>query len=268
MIKPSNRASIRNISDYSPFGVQLTERTISGDGYRYGFMGFERDNEVKGNGNSNTTEFRQYDPRLGRWLSVDPKTHHEYSPYSAFDNNPIYYVDPEGADSEGENKDDLNKNELSETPSAESVPETESKSPPPPAFKDNYQKLLTDPVGKEYSESECEKLSTQFDGYTAMKKIKEENGKSTFELTTGYTARWNGAPDKGTVIMEKNQITINHKVNDKWVKEKVSVVKVSFNNGLGFYDSKNKKIESVVYIFENKAYVNVAGTMKPKFTLD
>ncbi|MEY3199065.1 MAG: hypothetical protein RJA13_1023 [Bacteroidota bacterium] len=33
------RASIRNISDYSPFGVQLSERTISGDGYRFGFQG-------------------------------------------------------------------------------------------------------------------------------------------------------------------------------------------------------------------------------------
>ncbi|MEY3199975.1 MAG: hypothetical protein RJA13_1933 [Bacteroidota bacterium] len=98
MIRPSNRASIRNISDYSPFGVQLAERTISGDGYRFGFMGFERDNEVKGNGNSYTTEFRQYDPRLGRWLSVDPLAHKfaGWSPYVAFADNPIFFTDPDG----------------------------------------------------------------------------------------------------------------------------------------------------------------------------
>ncbi|MEY3200138.1 MAG: hypothetical protein RJA13_2096, partial [Bacteroidota bacterium] len=55
MIKPSNRASIRNISDYSPFGVQLAERTIS-DGYRFGFNSMEKDDEIKGTGNSYTTQ--------------------------------------------------------------------------------------------------------------------------------------------------------------------------------------------------------------------
>ncbi len=68
--------------------------------YRYAFNGMEKDDEVKGSGNSYTTEFRQYDPRIGRWMSLDPVTHHHFSPYSAFDNNPIYYADPIGADSE------------------------------------------------------------------------------------------------------------------------------------------------------------------------
>jgi RHS repeat-associated protein len=98
MIRPSNRASIRNISDYSPFGVQLAERTISGDGYRYGFQGYEGDSEIKGEGNSYTTEFRQYDPRLGRWLSLDPLIKNHESPYAAFANNPIWFTDPNGAD--------------------------------------------------------------------------------------------------------------------------------------------------------------------------
>ena len=39
--------------------------------YRYMFNGMEADPELKGNGNSYTTEFRQYDPRLGRWLSLN-----------------------------------------------------------------------------------------------------------------------------------------------------------------------------------------------------
>ena len=102
MIKPSNRASIRNISDYSPFGVQLSERTISGDGYRYGFQGYEGDSEVKGSGNSYSTEFRQYDPRIGRWLSQDPLADKFpwQSPYCSMDNNPIFYIDPLGLESE------------------------------------------------------------------------------------------------------------------------------------------------------------------------
>jgi RHS repeat-associated protein len=66
--------------------------------YRYGYNGMEKDDEVSGIGNSYTTEFRQYDPRLGRWKSLDPLMMQfpSLSPYCAFDNNPIYYVDPYG----------------------------------------------------------------------------------------------------------------------------------------------------------------------------
>jgi len=75
---------------------------VSDDDYRFGFNGMEKDNEVKGNGNSYTTQFRQYDPRLGKWLSLDPlmgKFPHQ-SPYAAFDNNPINVIDPSGAEGE------------------------------------------------------------------------------------------------------------------------------------------------------------------------
>src|SRR5690606_18721571 len=41
-------------------------------GYKYGFNGQEKDNEVYGDGNSYTAEFWQYDPRLGRRWNVDP----------------------------------------------------------------------------------------------------------------------------------------------------------------------------------------------------
>tara|TARA_R110002050_G_C8902935_1_gene510291 strand:- start:837 stop:1760 length:924 start_codon:yes stop_codon:yes gene_type:complete len=58
----------------------------------------EKDDELKGNGNSYTTHFRQYDPRLGRWLTLDPKMAKLsfHSPYVAYANNPVYYVDPRG----------------------------------------------------------------------------------------------------------------------------------------------------------------------------
>lgn len=66
--------------------------------YRYGFNGMERDDEAKGAGNSYTTPFRQYDPRLGRWLTIDPVMHHHFVPYIGMDNNPIIIRDPSGAD--------------------------------------------------------------------------------------------------------------------------------------------------------------------------
>lgn len=43
-------------------------------------------------------DFRNYDPALGRFTGIDPVTHHSMSPYVAFDNNPIFWVDPSGAD--------------------------------------------------------------------------------------------------------------------------------------------------------------------------
>ncbi|MCH2231750.1 MAG: hypothetical protein MK105_15560 [Crocinitomicaceae bacterium] len=67
--------------------------------YRYGFQGYEADDEIKGERNSYTTEFRQYDSRLGRWLSIDPVVKEHESPYAAFANNPIWFVDVNGADS-------------------------------------------------------------------------------------------------------------------------------------------------------------------------
>ncbi len=43
-------------------------------------------------------DLRQYDPAIGRWVVQDPIVHHDFSPYSAFDNNPVYWSDPSGAD--------------------------------------------------------------------------------------------------------------------------------------------------------------------------
>jgi RHS repeat-associated protein len=81
------------------------------DTSRYAYNGMEKDPEIKGEGNSYTTEFRQYDPRLGRWLSLDPLMMQfpDMSPYVAFDNNPIFFIDPYGLSSEGGNECDDGK---------------------------------------------------------------------------------------------------------------------------------------------------------------
>jgi len=66
--------------------------------YRYGFNGMEKDDEVAGAGNSLDFGARIYDPRLGRWLALDPLMldfPHE-SPYSFAGSNPVYFVDKDG----------------------------------------------------------------------------------------------------------------------------------------------------------------------------
>jgi RHS repeat-associated protein len=63
---------IRSTSDYSGFGVQLDGRTSENEGYRYGFQGQEKDDEIKGEGNSVNYKYRMHDPRVGRFFAVDP----------------------------------------------------------------------------------------------------------------------------------------------------------------------------------------------------
>jgi len=58
----------------------------------------EMDNETKGEGNSYTTHFRQLDPRIGRWLTIDPIFKDFQSPYVSMSNNPIWRIDPNGDD--------------------------------------------------------------------------------------------------------------------------------------------------------------------------
>lgn len=77
----------------------MAGRSFSSDSYRYGFNGQEKDDEVTGNsGTSYTAEYWQYDSRLGRRWNIDPVVKPWESPYAAFSNNPIFLIDPTGAD--------------------------------------------------------------------------------------------------------------------------------------------------------------------------
>jgi hypothetical protein len=92
-------AEILSYSDYYPFGMQMPERHGSSDSYRYGFQGQEKDDEVYNqNGTSYTAEFWQYDSRLGRRWNVDPVVKPHESSYATFANNPVWFIDPIGAD--------------------------------------------------------------------------------------------------------------------------------------------------------------------------
>jgi RHS repeat-associated protein len=66
--------------------------------YRYGFNGKEKLDEIKGDGNSYDYGARILDPRLGRWLSVDPlqQKYTDLSPYQYCANSPISAKDPDG----------------------------------------------------------------------------------------------------------------------------------------------------------------------------
>jgi RHS repeat-associated protein len=71
----------------------------SNSGYRYGFQGQEKDNEIRGGeGNSLNYTFRMHDPRIGRFFAVDP-LEHEFpwnSPYAFSENRVIDGKELEG----------------------------------------------------------------------------------------------------------------------------------------------------------------------------
>ena len=87
-----------SVVDYYAFGVTMPGRTFNSTNYRYGFNGKEKDDEVKGSGNSLDFGERIQDPRILRFLSLDPlrKKFPWESNYSFADNNPILYVDVDG----------------------------------------------------------------------------------------------------------------------------------------------------------------------------
>src|SRR5690606_38154522 len=64
--------------------------------YQYKFGAKEWQDEL--GLNMYNMDMRQYDPAIARWIVLDPIVHHSMSPYNAFDNNPVFWADPSGAD--------------------------------------------------------------------------------------------------------------------------------------------------------------------------
>ena len=70
--------------------------------YRFGFNGFEKDDDISGEGNHLSFADYGYDSRLGRRWDIDPLAYKFpfASPYSTFSNNPVLYNDPSGKSGE------------------------------------------------------------------------------------------------------------------------------------------------------------------------
>ena len=56
----------------------------------------EKDDEIKGHKNSYDFGARLYDPRVGRWLSMDIVARSGLNPYNYAANNPVIFIDPNG----------------------------------------------------------------------------------------------------------------------------------------------------------------------------
>lgn len=82
--------------------MQMEGRFRNTPAYRYGFNGKEKDPETSGEGNQYDYGFRIYNPRIARFLSVDPltKDYPWYTPYQFAGNTPIQAKDLDGLEPE------------------------------------------------------------------------------------------------------------------------------------------------------------------------
>ncbi len=85
--------------------MTVPNRNYQSPEYRYGFQGQEKDDEIKGNGNSINYKFRMHDPRVGRFFAVDPLStkYPYYTPYSFSGNKVLQFIELEGLE-EAENR--------------------------------------------------------------------------------------------------------------------------------------------------------------------
>jgi RHS repeat-associated protein len=76
----------------------VPNRHGSSNSYRYGFQGQEKDDEIKGEGNSLNYTFRMHDPRVGRFFARDPLApkYSWNSPYAFSENRVIDMIELEG----------------------------------------------------------------------------------------------------------------------------------------------------------------------------
>jgi len=91
-------ADLLSATDYYPFGMTMAGRSLNTDDYRYGFNGKEFDHDWDGGGATYDYGFRIYDPRVARFLSVDPLTqkYPGITPYAYAENDAVRCIDMDG----------------------------------------------------------------------------------------------------------------------------------------------------------------------------
>ena len=99
--------------NYYPFGLKhkgynnVTSSNGNSTAQKFGYNGVELEESL--GLNLYEMDVRSYDPAIGRFTGIDPVTHYSMSPYVAFDNNPIFWEDPSGADATSYVMDLFNK---------------------------------------------------------------------------------------------------------------------------------------------------------------
>ncbi|MBI2967238.1 MAG: hypothetical protein HYY40_05430 [Bacteroidetes bacterium] len=91
-------SEILSVSNMYAGGMLQPGRSYNSADYSWGYQGQLKVDEIAGVGKHYTAEFWEYDPLTGRRWNRDQINKPWESPYAAFANNPIWFVDPTGMD--------------------------------------------------------------------------------------------------------------------------------------------------------------------------
>ncbi|MCC6289480.1 MAG: RHS repeat protein [Chitinophagaceae bacterium] len=114
-------ANVVSANDYYPGGMIMPGRKYGTLG-RFGFNGMEQSPEIKGEGNSYTAEYWEYDSRLVRRWNIDPVIKDYESPYMCFSGNPILFNDPDGDDPDKPKENGTKEGQTQSTSETKFVP--------------------------------------------------------------------------------------------------------------------------------------------------
>jgi RHS repeat-associated protein len=187
----------------------MPNRSFSASGYRYGFNGQEKDDEINVGGGSYDFGARIYDSRLGRWVSQDPVTQPYQSPYCGLNNSPIYLLDPNGEKVGAEiDKKQQGKNAtgLSEKQQLEALETTKSELEKTTGLKLNLVK--TTEKNKDIYNFEIDKSSKPEGGSKAARKLLTKMIKSDDQVTLLFNDKYATSTDIDGGVINLNPLQI------------------------------------------------------------
>jgi len=223
----------------------------SNQDYRYGFQGQERDNEVKGNGNSINYKYRMHDPRIGRFFAIDPlaPAYPHNSPYAFSENVVINAVELEGLEKR------YVFNSAWKSSQATSILKTES-------FED-IKLHMRSQIGSRFTSTEHmeyarERLGDNFEGSNGYNSSGNPNSVGNLSLRAGY-----GDDDKyfsirlvidnGNGIWSTQEVTVT---NPKFIESELS----RLDNVLGIIDEFMVAIDERISLYETSINLYEGGT--------
>ena len=194
---------------------------VTNNPYNYKYNGKELQDEL--GLNMYDMDMRMYDPAIARWAVLDPVIHHSFSPYNAFDNNPVFWADPSGADAESSDSGSNDYNPSGIRAMGIPIEAVMAASAGGSAFAQNSGNSKDDIIvrgkrdGKDQSKKAVKELRKSFKGELKFK----------FDKKTGKVT---AVPVKGAVLSNKALAILDASTNPA-IRLQISADKTNVNIG-------------------------------------